>query len=140
MSRVVGRNLPLVSYYSRLPGRNSTIAPFFNLSGNQQSITGQNAVISVVSYHTKVYSIDQPLTMQLPPGLQDGQLKCITFVHKGAANADITVDCPNLAESFTQVKFTKPGDQIILMWNGNNWIVNYTMNLTDVSSNTPQVI
>lgn len=125
--------------YGRVTGTNGSIGAFHFVSGNQQALTGDKGVIRNTCYHTKIYSIDKPITLTLGTGLQDGQLKRITCVHKGTAEANITVTCPTLLGDYTQIVFSKAGDQIDLLWNGSSWSVLYSINFMEPLSNTPVV-
>lgn len=133
---------PAYATFAMVSGSNGqTIAPFHPTSGVQQSVTGNNATINVQCYHTKVYTTDGPLTMSMPMGTQAGQLKKITFVHKGTHQATVTVLCSTLQGDSTEIQFTEAGDQIELMWTGNHaWAVLSTLNLLNPASNSPMVL
>lgn len=126
--------------FNRVLGNRGTIAPFLKDYGMQQVLTGEGATISTETYHTKLYSKSIPIRMTLGQGQQGGQLKMMTFVHKGHSDATVTVECPSLSGDGTSIVFSKPGDQMQLMWNSFNWVPIYSLNMHDLLSNTPEVI
>lgn len=136
-----GKTAPYNPYqvFPRINGTNGTIGVFQFATGNQESIGEDGANINTVCYHTKVYSIDKPINLNLGAGVQDGQLKRITMVHKGTEGADVTVTCPTLFGNTTKVLFSNVGDQLELVWSGYSWSVLSTMNFMDPSSQTPWV-
>lgn len=126
------------SQFSRIAGRYNSLAPFFIMSGNQQIVTGSNDV-DVSCFHTKMYTTDEPITLKLNNGYQDGQLKKMTFVFKGSETANVVLECPALTDTYSQVTFNEVGDQLLLMWTGGSWCVLETLNITDPSLNSPVV-
>lgn len=138
----ISRFLPVNPYqiFARVLGSNSTLSPFVNGGGNQQSITGDNAIIRNDCYHNKIYSTDGPLTMTLPNGIQEGQTKKITFVHKGSSDANITISCPSLKGTFTQISFEEAGDQIELLWYLRKWNVLSTLNILNLIAPSPRIV
>ena len=121
------------SQFSRITGRYNTLGVFVPMSGMQQRVSGDGQNIDVNTYHTKVYTTQDPISLTMSNGLQDGQLKKITFVFKGSENATATVECPALMDDFSQIVFTDVGDQVLLVWTGGNWAVLETLNITDPS-------
>ncbi|RKO94850.1 hypothetical protein BDK51DRAFT_34356 [Blyttiomyces helicus] len=87
----------------------------------------------------KMYTTDVPINLQLNNGLQDGQLKKLTFVLKGTEESYITVECPGLPDSLTQILFTNIADYAILMWSGGSWIILETLNSRDTRLQSPLV-
>ena len=123
----------------RVQGRNNMLGAFYTSTGQQESITGDQSYLSVELYHSKIYTIDSSITLKLSNGIQDGQLKCVTFVHQGVLDANITLDVPGLLGTDTQVDFINLGDTLLLMWDGKAWTVLYTLNTIDPSYQTPIV-
>ena len=136
-----GKTAPYNPYqvFPRINGSNGTIGAFFFATGNQESIGDDGGDINTSCFHTKIYSIDAPVHLNLGSGLQDGQLKRITLVHKGTENGNVTVTCPTLFGNTTQVLFSNVGDVLELVWNGYSWSVMYTLNMLDPTSQTPWV-
>lgn len=121
------------SQFSRITGRYNTLGLFVPMSGVQQRVTGDGEAIDMTTFHSKIYTTQDPITLTLSNGLQDGQLKKITFVFKGSENATVTVECPALMDEYSEIVFTDVGDQITLIWTGGNWAVLETTNTTDPS-------
>ena len=132
------RNNPLNSF-SRVSGRYGTMAPFFPTSGTQQSLTGDGQQIDVKYYNTKLYTTTRSFLVDLPNGVQDGQLKKVNFVAQGYEDTAITVDCPTLYQNDSKVLFTNVGDFTVFMWTGGSWIILETGNSTDPTLQTPVV-
>ena len=105
--------------------------------GLQESLTG-NQAISSSCYHTRVYSTDEPCQMTLGRGLQKGQMKKISFVHKGSDEANVNINCPNLKNA-TRIVMSKKGDQIELVWLGGVWAVLCTLNYENFMALSPRV-
>lgn len=129
-----------LSQFTRITGRYSTLGTFIPAppESNQESITGAQRV-DVNLYHTKLYTRNKPVTVQLGNGIQDGQLKKLTFVFKGSESGNITVECPALASTNTEIIFSNVGDQCTLMWTGGYWSVLETLNVTNPSLQSPWV-
>lgn len=125
--------------YTRLPGRYNTLAPFYMMSGNQESLGGSGD-ISVKCYNSKLFSTSESVLVNLPKGLQDGQLKKLQLVHKGSEDANVTVFCPSLVGDYDTIVFTNVGDSALLGWTGGAWCVLETVNSTDVTLGTPEVV
>lgn len=121
------------SQFSRITGRYNTLGVFASMSGVQQRVTGDGESIDVTCYHTKVYTTQDPITLKLSNGLQDGQLKKITFVFKGGENSNVSIECPALMDDYSQIVMSDVGDTITLIWTGGNWAVMETLNITDPS-------
>lgn len=126
-----------ISQFSRITGRYNTLAPFFYMSGMQESLTGNNVTIANDCYNTKVYTTDSSITLRLLDGRQDGQLKKISFIFQGNIDSIVTVECPTLIDIFSHIVFTNVGDQILLMWTGGQWCVLETINIMDPTLLTP---
>lgn len=124
--------------FARVSGRFNSLAPFYIMSGKQESITGHGD-ISVTSFNTKLYTTDSTVVLRLNNGSQDGQLKKMTFSFKGVENSTVVVECAALMEDYSQIVFSEVGDQILLMWNGKEWVVLETLNIVDPRSQTPVV-
>ncbi len=120
------------SLFSRIQGRFNTLAPFYIMSGTQESITG-NGALSLGCFHSKLYTTDEPITLSLNNGYQDGQLKKLTFVHKGNDKSNVVVEIPALTDNYSQIIFSSPGDTATLQWTGGYWTVIETLNTTDPS-------
>jgi hypothetical protein len=129
---------PYYQYYQLL-GNYTTMAPFISRTGLQQSVTGEGATINTMSYHTKIYSTDTSLNMTLADGRQEGQVKLITFTHKGAPESDIRVRTTQLMGSNSQITFSEVGDQVQIMWANGTWFPMMTLNTCDPSSQTPRI-
>ncbi len=130
-----------IGYFYRLTGRANTVGAFVTNNGLQESVTGEGSILSNSSYHSKIYSLDDPITMKLSAGLpQDGTLKRITFVHKGTPRSNITIKCPTLNGSNTQIIFNDVGDCCELMWNGSSWTILSTLNFSNPASRYPMVV
>jgi hypothetical protein len=119
------------SSFSRVTGRYNTLGMFVPMSGVQQRVTGNDQTIDVNCYHSKMYTTQDPVTLSLGNGIQDGQLKKMTFVFKGTENANIVVECPSLFETYSEIVFSEVGDFAVLLWTGGNWVVLETGNTTD---------
>lgn len=115
-----------------------TMGTYVHTLGLQETLTGKQS-IGVTSYHTKVYTTETPCEMSLGRGLQKGQLKKISFVHKGLDGADVTITCSDLKHGNTRIVLSKKGDQIELVWAGGVWAVLSTLNYDDFMSPTPVV-
>lgn len=126
------------SQFTRVAGRYNSLAPFLIMSGKQQVFTGNND-IDLNCYHTRMYTTDNSITGRLSNGIQDGQLKKLTFAFKGSESANIVIECPALTDTYSQISFTQVGDFAFLMWTGGSWTVIETGNMTDPGSNTPVV-
>lgn len=124
--------------YSRITGRFNTLAPFFMMSANQESLGGSGD-ISVTCYNTKLFTTASYTTVTLKQGLQDGQLKKIALVHKGNEDANAVVSCPSLIGPSNEILFTNVGDYVLLGWTGGSWCVLETSNSTDPTLQTPVV-
>jgi|SRR6478609_4263092 len=128
-----------LSQFTRISGRYNTLGPFIPMSEkNQESVTG-NGRIAVDCFHSKLYTRNKPITLQLGNGIQDGQLKKLTFVYKGSENATVTVECPALSSTNSQLVFSEVGDQAQLLWTGGNWSVLETLNITNPTLQSPWV-
>jgi hypothetical protein len=131
--------LPAYASFAMISG-NNTIVPFQSFSGMQQSLTGEGAIIDAKCYHTKLYTTTGPVTVNLGMGTQFGQMKKITFVHKGTADGNVIVSCPTLMGDYTELTFSEIGDQAELMWSGGQqWVVMSTLNIVSPASPTPVV-
>jgi hypothetical protein len=78
-----------------------------------------------------MYTTQDPIALNLGNGIQDGQLKKLTFVFKGTENANVVVECPSMADLYSEILFTEVGDFTLLFWTGGNWIVLESGNSTD---------
>jgi len=119
------------SQFSRVTGRYNTLGLFVPMSGVQQRVTGNDESINVNTYHSKMYTTQDPITLTLGNGIQDGQMKKLTFVFKGTENAKVVVECPSLMDTYSEIVFTEVGDFALLLWTGGNWVVLETGNSTD---------
>ena len=128
-----------LSQFTRVAGRYGTLGTFVPaIENNQESVTGDSSRIAVDCYHSKLYTVDKPVTLQLGNGIQDGQLKRLTFIYmKG--DATVTVECPALASTNSEIIFSAVGDQALLLWTGGSWCVLETLNITDPSLQSPWV-
>lgn len=122
----------------RIEGLYNTLAPFYVMSGNQESVSDGD-FISLDCYHSKVYSNDNTVNLKLKNGYQNGQLKKITLVHKGDADANVEIECLSLPRGLSKITFENIGDMIVLMFNGGSWIVLETINYSDPSLSSPIV-
>jgi len=122
----------------RVDGLYNTLAPFFIMSGNQESIS-KGDHISVECYHTKVYTVTTPVKFILNDGYQAGQLKKITLVHKGNTDANVTIDCISLPRELSKIEMVNVGDTVTLMFTGGIWIILETINIMNVSLRSPIV-
>lgn len=125
--------------YFQLLGTTPNMAMFVPRTGTQQSITGNNAIINATTYHSKIYSTDQAITMTLANGRQEGQSKLITFTHKGNEDAIIRINSNSFAGDSTQITMSEVGDQIQLIWAMTLWHPLVTLNTRDPSSQTPRI-
>lgn len=116
-----------------------TMSVYASGVGMQETLTGEQ-VLSVTCYHSKVYTTDSPCVMKLGRGVQRGQLKKISFVHKGLDGADVTIHCSNLKHGSTRIIMSKKGDQIELVWLGGTWAVLSTLNYENFMSPSPTVL
>ena len=124
--------------YSRVSGRYNSLGTFVMMSGGQESVTG-DGIISVTCYNTKIYTVDANIILQLNNGLQDGQLKKITYIFSGDTTRNVVINCPALMSIDSQFILTNVGDQLLLMWNGGSWIILETLNIVDPTLLTPFV-
>ena len=122
----------------RIEGLYNTLVPFHVMSGNQESIS-QGEYISLECFHTKLYSTDSQVEFNLSNGVQAGQLKKLTFVHKGSENANIVVFCMSLPGDSSKIEFTNVGDSATLMYTGGIWIILETLNYSNPSLFSPIV-
>lgn len=128
-----------LSQFTRVAGRYNTLATFVPMSNkNQESITG-NARVDINCYNSKIYTRNAPIILRLGNGVQDGQLKKLTFVYKGSEKATATLECPALSGTYSEIVFSEVGDQILLLWTGGNWSVLETLNITNPSLQSPWV-
>lgn len=132
-------NRKLASNFYRVQGRYQSLAQFIIPSGNQESLTGDGETISNECYHTKIYSVDGSIQLNLRNGLQDGQMKLITLVHKGSENQSVTVSIPSLQGACSTIIFSNIGDQAQLMWTGGSWVTLVTLNPSNPELMTPLV-
>lgn len=121
-----------------MSGNYQTLSTFVSGLGLQETLTG-NQEISVLCYHTKVYSTDNECNMELKAGVQRGQMKKISFVHKGQDGASVNINCNCLKYGNTRIVMSKKGDQVELMWLGGIWAVMSTLNYENFMSPTPVV-
>lgn len=122
----------------RIEGMYNTLAPFYVMSGNQESIS-EGEFISLECFHTKIYTTDNPIELKMPNGHQSGLLKKITFVHKGNENANAIVYCVSLPGESSKIEFTNVGDSVTLMYTGGIWIILETINYPNPSLYSPIV-
>lgn len=128
-----------LSQFTRIIGRYNTLGPFLPMSeNNQESITG-DARVSVNCYHSKLFSRNEPVTLNLGNGIQDGQMKKLSFTYKGAEDATVTVECPALPSTNSQIIFSEVGDQALLFWTGGTWLILETLNCTNPTLQSPWV-
>jgi hypothetical protein len=127
------------SQFSRVAGRFNSLAPFVIMSGSQESNPGTGD-ITTSCYHTKLYTTRDASTVNLGSAQQDGQLKKLTFVHKGKDEAVITVNCPLLTDVYSEIQFSNVGDTCLLLWTGGTWCVLETLNIVNPSLQTPVVL
>jgi hypothetical protein len=111
-----------------------TVAGFVPRVGTEQTLSAAGAV-SVTQYHTKLTSA-AAYTATLGDGLQDGQLKKITFITDGGT---VTLTAPKLLGPLTQIVFNEPGQQVELVWSKNSWIPLCTINTVDVATAAPAI-
>lgn len=121
-----------------MSGSYDTITTFVPGSGLQETLTGQKT-LSATCYHSKVYTTGEPCEMQLPRGVQRGQVKRISFVHKGTDAATITIKCNCLRYGYSSIILSRKADQIELVWLGGTWSVVSTLNYEDFMSPSPVV-
>ena len=115
------------------------VATYVTGTGLQEVLTGDQ-LISSSCHHTKVYSTERTCNMTLGRGVQKGQLKKITFIHKGLDGAVVNINCTNMKHGNTRIVMSKKGDQIELVWLGGVWAVLSTLNYENMTSNTPVVL
>ena len=128
-----------LSQFTRIAGRYNTLGPFVPTGeNNQESISG-DVSISVSCYHSKLFTRNKPVTLRLENGIQDGQLKKLSFVFKGAEDATVTVECPALSSTNSEIIFSEVGDQALLVWTGGSWSVLETFNCTNPTLQSPWV-
>lgn len=125
------------SIFSKISGKFNTVAPFFFVNGKQESITGNNENISVDNYNSKLYTTSESITLNLGFGIQEGQLKKLTFSFQGVEDSIITVSCPSLIDQYVEIIFQEVGDQCLLMWNSGHWTVLSTENILNPGLNSP---
>lgn len=123
---------------TRLEGLYNTLAPFYVMSGNQESIS-KGEYISLECFHTKIYTTDSQVEFHMQNGNQSGQLKKITFVHKGNEHANAILFCLSLPGDSSKIEFTNVGDSATLMYTGGIWIVLETLNYPNPSLFSPVV-
>lgn len=129
-----------LTQFSRVTGRYGTLTPFVTTSDSNQETVGLNdSRLSLTCFHTKLYTRDNATTVHLDNGLQDGQIKKMTLVFKGKEKANMTVECPSLPTTYSEIVFSEVGDQAVLMWTGDNWTVLETLNITDPVLQSPWV-
>jgi hypothetical protein len=124
--------------YRRITGLYDTIAPFYNMSGNQESISNSD-MISLECYHSKIYTTTSPVELSIGPGHQSGQLKKMTFVHKGSEQGNVTINCLSLPGILSKIELVNVGDSVLLLYTGGIWIVLETLNYNDVTLRSPIV-
>ena len=129
----------MYNVWSKISGKYNSLGVFIIPSGNQESLSGTGN-LSLDCYHTKLYTIDTDGDFGLNPGLQTGQIKKITYIFKGTEGSKAVVNIPDLMGTQTHIEFTEVGDQIELMWDGVNWVVLSTLNITNPSNQSPLVI
>ena len=56
------------SQFSRVTGRYNTLGLFVPMSGVQQRVTGNDESINVNTYHSKMYTTQDPITLTLGNG------------------------------------------------------------------------
>jgi hypothetical protein len=128
-----------MNQFNRIAGRYNTLGTFIPITEkNQESITG-NARINNAIYHSKLFTRNTPVVMQLGNGIQSGQLKKLTFTFKGAEDAHIIVECPALIGINSQIMFREVGDQVLLVWTGGSWSVLETLNITNPTLQSPWI-
>lgn len=121
--------------YSRVAGRYGTLGGFYPTSGMQESLSENNAVISMTCYNTKLYTTSKDIHLKLPSGIQTGQLKKIVFVFKtNPYNVSVSSDY-----FIGDIQFKNQGDYIILMWTGGVWNVIETGNTMHPDLPTPWI-
>ena len=134
----MNKNNSPFSQFSRVPGRYNSLGTFIMMSGGQESLTG-NGAISLNCYNTKVYTTDANVTLELNGGLQDGQLKKVSFIFSGNPQTSVTINCPSLISIDSQVIMANVGDTVLFMWNGGSWVVLETINTVDPTLQSPVV-
>ncbi len=122
--------------YKRITGLYDTIVPFYQMNGNQESISNGD-YISIECFHTKVYSSTEPVELNMSNPAQSGVLKKITFIHKGCENGNIKINCLSLPKELSKIEMTNVGDSVLLLFTGGIWIVLETLNYNDVSLRSP---
>ena len=137
-----GRNIyrsgPLESgFFHKIEGSHKSIGTFVIPNGKQESLTGDGNNISTHCYHTKLYTTDKDISLNLSHGLQDGQLLSLTYIFQGSNGSVVTVNCPTLIGDDSVITFTNVGDNIELLWNSGNWITLKTINTSDPTLLTP---
>jgi len=127
------------SNFFRVQGRYQSLAQFIIPTGNQESLTGDGESVSTECYHSKIYSVDSSIKLNLGNGLQDGQMKLITLVHKGSEDQTITLNVPSLKGIFSSIIFSNMGDQAQVMWTGGSWVIVFTLNSSNPNLLSPLV-
>lgn len=125
--------------FPRVLGNGNTTGSFVSKTGLQQSLTGDNGVINTNVYHTKVYTTNKSITLNMGLGRQDGQTKLITFTFKGNENANIEINCPAIVGEYSRIVLENIGDQVQLVWTNNVWFPLVTLNIMNPSLNTPVI-
>lgn len=126
--------------FTRITGKYTTMGTFVPTpDANQETITGDSSSIDLTIFNSKLYSRNKPVTLEMGNGIQDGQIKKMTFVYKGSETATVTVQCTSLPGTNSEIVFSEVGDQITLIWTGGNWSVLETLNVTDPRLQSPWV-
>jgi hypothetical protein len=124
--------------YRRVAGMYDTLAPFYNMSGNQESISSGD-YISLQCFHSKIYSTTSIVELNIGTGFQSGQMKKLTFVHKGSEEGNVLINCTSLPGILSKIEMINVGDSITLLYTGGSWVVLETLNYNDVTLESPIV-
>lgn len=115
-----------------------TLAPFYNMSGNQESISSGD-YISLKCFHSKIYSTTSLVELNIDSGFQAGQMKKLTFVHKGSEEGNVVITCTSLPGILSKIEMINVGDSATLLFTGGSWLVLETLNYNNVTLQSPIV-
>ena len=124
--------------YSRVSGLYGTLGAFYPTTGVQESLSENNASISVNCYNTKVYTTNEDIELKLPAGIQTGQMKQIVFSYKKTEPYNVLVTSDYFLGNCV-INFKNQGDFVKLIYTGGVWTVLETGNFISPDLNTPWI-